>query len=477
MSAALRVSAALWSLGLAALAGCGGGGGSSGPPGAGRVVVVGAGLAGLTAAADLRDAGWDVVVFEARDRVGGRVYTLRSPFTNGLHAEGGGESIDDNHTAIQALVEKYGLSLEHRPPNKELNGVTYYQGVRTMTSAFVLGDSATSTAYLGYFSALQALAAGIDPAHPEAYVDAQKLDSQSLADFMAAQKLPPKAAFLVGLSNRGEYNSDPSSVSLLFAAQQAAAAANVPDSAVETMRISGGNSGLPDAIAASLGSIVQLNTVVTAVEEQSDHVHVTASTQEIDAAFAVVALPAPPLRKIAFTPPLTGDLGAAVQGLNLGQAAKVVTQYKTRFWESEGLSGFTSTDLPFGIGWSPTDSYASVEGLLSQFITGTPAKDAAALDDATRISQFQQQLDQAYPEGASQHAGPAATMAWANEPFTGGGYAVYAPGQFARFWPAFRKGTTRLRFAGEHTEVLLGYMESAVRSGHRVAGEIGAPSH
>ena len=68
----------------------------------------------------------------------------------------------------------------------------------------------------------------------------------------------------------------------------------------------------------------------------------------------------------------------------------------------------------------------------------------------------------------------AATMAWANEPFTGGGYAVYRPGQLAPLFSAFREGT-RIRFAGEHTSGLAGYMESAVRSGHRAAAQIGRP--
>ena len=80
-----------------------------------------------------------------------------------------------------------------------------------------------------------------------------------------------------------------------------------------------------------------------------------------------------------------------------------------------------------------------------------------------------------YPEGVADRTDRAATVAWANEAFTGGGYAVFAPGQLTTAWPAFRAGAGdgTVLFAGEHTEALAGYMESAVRSGHRVAGQIG----
>ncbi|MFO0757619.1 MAG: FAD-dependent oxidoreductase [Byssovorax sp.] len=444
-------------------------------PGAGRVVVIGAGLAGLTAALDLKDAGWDVVVLEARDRVGGRVHTLRAPFTEGLHAEGGGESIDDNHGDIQAMAKRFGLPLEARPVDKELGGATYYKGKRWKTDDFAAQSPAVEKDYIRFGDAVANIAEGLDPAHPEDFAQAASLDAQSLADFITAQKLDPIAELLVNIEYRGEYNSDPSQISMLFVAQQEAATSSVPDSAAETKRITGGNSLLPEAMAKELGARVHLSSPVTRIEEGSDHVHVKAGATEIDAAFAVIAIPTPPLRNITFDPPLTGDLGDAVAEVDLGQAAKVVTQYKTRFWEPLGLTGFTITDLPFGIGWSPVDSYASTGGLLAQFITGTPAKDAAKLDDAARIAQFQGQLDQVYPEGVAEKTGNAATVAWANEPFTGGGYTVFRPGQFARFWPAFRKGTARMRFAGEQTEVLIGYMESAVRSGHRVAKELGAP--
>lgn len=440
-----------------------------------RVVVVGAGLAGLTAALDLQDAGWEVVVLEARERVGGRVLTLHDEFSAGLLAEAGGESIDDDHSEMQALVQRFGLALESRPADKEFLGAVYYQGKRWATADFATDDITTLIDYTRFFDAVAALGDGVDPEHPEALADAAALDARSLADFVAEQKLSPAAEFLVNIENRADYASDPQDVSLLFVAQQSAAVAGVPDDAAETMRIRGGNSSLTLAMAAELGDAVKLGAAVTHIEEQSDRVIVRTASSEFTAAFVVLAIPTPPLRQIAFEPPLVGDLAAAVQDVELGHAVKVIHEYKTRFWEPEDLDGFTVTDLPFGLAWAPTDSYASDHGLLTQFITGSPAHDAAKLSDPDRIAQFTTQLDQVYPEGVAAKTGHVQALAWENEPYTGGAYTVYRPGQLARYWPAFRAGTEHIRFAGEHTESLAGYMESAVRSGHRVAEEIGGP--
>ena len=80
-----------------------------------------------------------------------------------------------------------------------------------------------------------------------------------------------------------------------------------------------------------------------------------------------------------------------------------------------------------------------------------------------------------FPESPGRLAGPAATMAWSDEPFTGGGYAAYKPNQLGAFWAPLRAGTDRIQFAGEHLEALAGYMESAVRSGTRAAAALGTP--
>src|SRR4051812_6745739 len=174
-----------------------------------RVVVIGAGLAGMTAALDLRDAGWDVVVLEARDRVGGRVHTLYAPFSTGLHAEAGGESIDDGHYAMLAMLKRFGLSTERRAPLKPYDSTVYYQGTREPLAAFLQRDGGKALSdYLRFDDAVSALADGINADHPERARNAESLDSRSLEDFVRAQHLAPSAEFLVRLENRGEYNAE-----------------------------------------------------------------------------------------------------------------------------------------------------------------------------------------------------------------------------------------------------------------------------
>jgi monoamine oxidase len=446
----------------------------------GRAAVVGAGLSGLTAALALRSAGWEVVVLEARDRVGGRVHTLYQPFTDGLHVEAGGESIDDNHDQIQAMARHYGLALAHRPADKLTDAAVYRRGRRSALGAFVTDDAAALTGYTAFGDALIAMAGNLDPAHPERAARAELWDSRSLQDFAATQRLDAGADLLVQSDYRGNYNAQLDQVSLLFVLQQSVVDEALPEAGVETMRIAAGNSALPEAMARDLGAAVRLGSPVSKVEQRPWGVRVHAGSgstgRTVDAARLVLAAPPPALRAVLFDPPLSSEVAAMIGELDLGHALKVSTQYDRRFWLSEALSGFTITDLPFGVGWDATDSApggAARSGVLTQFVTGDAARSGAALGDQARIASFQRQLDAVYPEGGQHRTAIATTMAWANERYTGGGYAVYAPGQMTRFWPLVRQAHGAIWFAGEHTETLAGYMESAIRSGHRVAAAIG----
>jgi monoamine oxidase len=435
----------------------------------------------LAAALALRAGGWNVVVLEARDRVGGRVHTLHLPFTDGLHVEAGGESIDDNHDQIQALARHYRLALAHRPADKLESAAVYLGGRRSELTAFSGADPGALAGYSAIGDALIRMAGDLDPAHPELAPQAELWDGQSLQDFATTETLDPGAALLVQSDYRGNFNAQFDEVSLLFVLQQAVVDAALPESGVEAMRIAAGNSALPEAMSNDLGQVVQLGSPVTKIEQHSWGVRLhagagAASLTPVDAAHVVLAVPPPTLRAVTFSPALPTGVAAMIDELDLGHALKVSTQYDRRFWSSEALSGFTITDLPFGVGWDATDSMpggADRPGVLTQFVTGDAAKSGAALGDQVRIGTYQRQLDAVYPEGRRMKSGIATTVVWADEPYTGGGYAVFAPGQMIRFWPLLRQAHGSIWFAGEHTETLAGYMESAVRSGHRVAAAIG----
>ena len=105
------------------------------------------------------------------------------------------------------------------------------------------------------------------------------------------------------------------------------------------------------------------------------------------------------------------------------------------------------------------------------------AQAAGGQSDGKRIAAVQDQFAEVYPQLEGHETSHRSTIAWAKERYSGGGYAVPHPGQMAAFWPVIRSGTGRIRFAGEHTEALAGYMESAIRSGHRIAKELGSPEN
>jgi monoamine oxidase len=425
-------------LGLTA-AGCS----SAAPRRRGSVVVVGAGLAGLVAGYELERAGFEVTVLEARSRVGGRVVTLRKPFLDGQHAEGGGEYIDTTHARLLAYAKRFVLKLEDAQAGPDLDGALYLDGRRRRDPDAYPDRLDTRSEQLA-----ARLGSGSDPLRRGG-----ALDRRSLADLMDDLSITGLPRTIAERDAFDEYGVEAAELSLLFHVQQYAVTRDQPDSGVERYRIRGGNDQLPRRLARDLD--VRLGTPVWHIERRGHKVR----AGDVEADWCVLAAPLPALRNVVFEPALPAPLAGAVAELQYGAIAKTPVQYGKRFWLELGLSGDTLTDLPIGSTWDATNAQRGRRGILMTYGSAPGVREA--IDGVDRV----------YP-GSAALALTGVSIHWPDEPYSGGSYSAYAPGQMTRFYAALRRPVGRIFLAGEHTDSLAGYMEGAVRSGRRAAAAI-----
>jgi monoamine oxidase len=437
------------------------------------VIIVGAGLAGLTAAYDLQRAGWRVTVLEARPRVGGRVVTLRDGFQDGQYAEGGGEFIDERHVRLRALAEQFGLTLQKidnwRDAWHEWGAFAGRSG--PLSDASVWGSN-LSREVQRVWEALAALGERVpDPARPQTAPHAAELDRQSAADWLARVDAHPLARLVFAAHLRAEYTAEAERFSLLDLARNASLHYRNPADHAPSYRISGGNDQLPSALARAL-SDVRLNAPVTAIRALDKSVTVTyRGGGALAADYAVLAIPLTCARGIEFEPPLPPAHHAMLHGLAYGSVTKVLIQYRRRFWTDYKSTGHFQTDLPMACVWQATSTQPGERGILTVYTGGAPGAAFSELSDAERIATAIAQVNQVFP-GSAELVEHAATIAWPNEPYTRGAYLACAPGEVTAHWPTLFQPAGRLYFAGEHAALFQGFMEGAVESGQRVANEL-----
>ena len=438
------------------------------------VTVIGAGLAGLSAAYDLQQAGWKVTVLEARDRVGGRVHTVRS-FSNGLVAEGGGEFIEESHTRMIALANQFGLKLARaaswRGDNRDWAAFDGKSG--RMSDGSVWGINLAEEVERGW-----ELMAGLsqcvsDPYQPQAGKEAERLDSQSSLDWINALDLHPLAKQYFIQHIRSEYTCEPERLSLLDLARNA----KMYYSTVErppSSRILGGNDLIPRALADALTD-VRLNMVVKSIRLTADGVAVTyqqgGSHLTLDSDFAILAIPLSTARLIDFNSSLPAAHQKMVDELSYGAVTKVLIEYRKRFWNERGWNGRLTTDAPIVITWHATSHLEHERGILTAYTGGGPGAKLSELSDEERIDVAVAEIEKHFP-GSSDLIENVATIAWLNEPYTRASYMALAPGDVLKHWQTLFQPAGRLFFAGEHATAIQGYMEGAVESGQRAAREI-----
>lgn len=434
-----------------------------------RVVVVGAGLAGLRAAGQLRKAGCDVVVLESSHRIGGRVRTVRSPLHGGQHVETGAEWVDDHHERMHALLDRFGLRVEGAGEQwsrvrrlVDIDGRLLAGDELIKVSPSVLDEVA---AYEDY---IDAVAADItDPSRPNDHPEASSVDRRSLADVAAAVGLGRIAALLTRRDAQGEFAAEPAEVSLLFIAQQRAhqrrAAAGAP---LRAHRVEGGLSQLTQAMADELGPCIRRGDEVHAVEQSDASVVVRTRVGSLVADHVVLACALPAVRRLHLRPHPPPALWAAISGLGYGTVTKTAVQWPERFW----VPGYLTTDRRVQRVYEPTADGAGSPAILMAYCGGEGGHRWAQLTEQARLDLAAAEMQSIHGFGAAPLAG--VSRAWSIHRRYGGSYAVYRPGEVGAFWDVLRAPWGRVHLAGEHVATCTGYMEGALESGDTVSRRI-----
>jgi monoamine oxidase len=438
------------------------------------VIVIGAGLAGLSAAYDLHRAGWRVTVLEARDRVGGRVHSMRK-FSDGLVAEGGGEFIEASHTRMIALAKQFGLQLGVSGSwQRQAEDWASFDGKFGRVSDVDLWGISLAEEIERSWRAMSGLGQYVpDPYQPQAARDAERLDSQSALDWINALDVHPLAKKFFIQYIRSEYTTDPERFSLLDLARNAAMYYSVIEQP-PSMRVIGGNDQIPRALAAALPD-VRLNAEAISIRILPDEVFVTArqgnSYLMLRSAFVILAIPLTTARRIDFNSSLPAAHRRMVNEVSYGAVTKMMIEYRKRFWNDAGWNGRMATDAPVVFTWHATSHIEHERGILTAYTGGGPGAKLSSLSDEERTRLAAAEIEKLFP-GSSDLIENTATIAWLNEPYTRGSYMALAPGEVTAHWRALLEPAGRLFFAGEHATAIQGFMEGAVESGQRAAATI-----
>ena len=439
------------------------------------IIIIGAGLAGLAAAYELKKSGVDAIVLEARNRVGGRVFSMRE-FSNGLVAEGGGEFIDHKHHRMLALAKEFNLQVSNLGSwQAQVGDWGLFKNKAGILTDEKLWGINVEAEYQEMWVSLAELGKQIaDPLNPISAPNAKELDAKSTMEWINKQEVHPITKELFVCHIRSEFTCEPENFSLLDFARNAAMYYSDPNEDRSNFRIVGGNDLLPDAMAKRLPD-VRLNSVVESIKIQDEEVTVTYkqgdSFHTIQSDYVILAVPLTVARTIDFHSSLSTAHQKLVNEISYGAVTKVLIEYRKQFWKEIGWSGHLYTDDAIVMTWGATNHIEHEHGIITAYTGGKHGADLSKLSDAERIKTAVSVIEKAFPK-SSDLVENTSTIAWLNEPFTKCSYMALSPNQVTSHWQTLFTSAGRLYFAGEHASAIQGYMEGAVESGQRVAKEI-----
>lgn len=428
-----------------------------------RVVVVGAGFSGLAIAYELKHAGYDVSVIEARDRVSGRVLSF-GDLVPGKNMEGGAELIGSNHPTWVAYKEKFKLEWLDVTEEEDAEAPIVLDGKK-------LSREESDKLWEEMEPAIRKMNADAEKVNvdePWKTPEAEALDKKSLADWLKAQEMSDlvrKAIEAQLVADNGQAADRQSYLGMI--AQVAGGGVDKYWTESEVYRCKGGNQQLATKLAEGFGKErITLKLPVTEIRQQGDKVVVTcADRRTLECDDVILAVPPTVWSKIRMDP----DLPAAMKP-QMGVNVKYLAALKSRFWKGKGIGPVSLQNGDIGWTWEGTDNQEGDEGAgMIAFSGGPGAVRTLEYPKDNRDEMYKKHMELTHP-GFSEKFVKSRYMSWPKEEWTLGGYSFPAPGQVTTVGPWMQKPHGRIHLAGEHTcYKFVGYMEGALNSGVAVA--------
>lgn len=449
-----------------------------------RVVVVGAGLAGLTCAYRLKQAGVNATLYEASNRVGGRCWTGRGVFADGQIYERGGELIDSGHIQMKQLAQELGFDLDNliqgEAAGTEMGG--YFDGA---AYSFAQMTDDLKTIWQQLHKDVSAAS------YPTLYWSntprGVELDHMSIVGWIDAYVpggMTSKLGQLLDVAYNIEYGAESSiqsSLNMLYLLGYVGPGQfRTFGKSNEKYHVRGGNDQVAAALGSLLGNQIQTGMELVAIKLNADGTYLLtfkkgSGTKTVTADRVVLALPFSIMRasvdfsKAGFNSYKT----TAINELGMGTNSKLHVQFTQRYWRGLGSNGETYSDTGYQNTWEVSRTQPGTSGILVDYTGGNVGASFGQGTPSSRAQQFLQQIEPVLPGLSPYWNGKATVDFWAGYPWTKGSYSYWKVGQYTKFSGAEKEISGACHFCGEHTsQDFQGYLNGAVETGERAADEV-----
>lgn len=430
-----------------------------------RCVIIGAGFAGLAASYKLKNAGWDVTILEARDRIGGRVHSYKFAGSD-LICELGAEWVGESHERIKGLCHDFKIPLQKH----QFDDYLLRDGKVSRPGEWGLSAKAKA--------AFEKLIAGYEKLTP---LQKSKLDKYDWWTYLENIGFSNDDLLLRDLMDSTDFGESIRHVSAFAALAEYAESS--PHNEMD-YKMTGGNTQLAIEFAKRIGlTNIQTGMTVKSITQRAGRMTVEAESKEAEprpggpppigsawtslvADAVICTAPINSLLKIKFDPPRPTAQRDAAERLTYARICKNSVLFNERFWRDENFS--MVSDVTSHYYFHSTQSQPGRAGILTSYAIGEKADVLASQSDARRLGIIARDLYD-FNRNAPRLASNIASYAWQRDPYTDGAYALYKPGQWFGIRPILARPHGKVLFAGEHIADWQGFMEGAIETGEAAA--------